>query len=183
MKKTLVMVSLCFSILVQNAVMAVENSWKEYLDSGAKLIRYQEFVDKMEKVEKSGKKSDDTHFINSLYSTASRDTIQKTGKYVRAALTTWQKDQKSLPDKKEFEKIEVLLSMIWRDAILNAEESTAGKSRDIKLSAIRAVQLQMKADHQILLQMAVKVLGAKDPGYKTLLEASQKLDASLAKYK
>lgn len=179
-QKILTLLSFSIVLSLQSPLFASETGWKEYMDAGAKLIRFDEFNAQMKK---SKKQDDQKEFQRILYSVASRETIRKSGKYIRAALVSWQKDQAITPTKSELEKLELMISMVWDEELKYAVESTAGQPKNVKLPAIQAVQLRMKADNAIIIQMALKVLGKDDPGYKTLVRSQQKNDESLAKYK
>jgi hypothetical protein len=157
-------------------VAAEDGTWKQYLEAGSKALHYNEIKSKLDKLPKEEVKKS---LVTVMYSVSSRESIKKAGKYIRAVLTIFRKGETSLPSKEELEELMGSISLIWQDELKEVQELTLNKTKPQRVEAVRKVQLRMQQDHSVLLNLAKKVYGEKDPEYLKLKNSGEKLDASI----
>ncbi len=160
------------------SVHAQEQNWKQYLDAGLTTLHYKELSEKLGYPKNPPKANIDSV----LYSTVSRETIKKSGKYLRAVLTLFRKGETKLPSKEELDQLSGALGLVWHDEIKEAQESSQGKPREVMLASVKKQQLQMRQDNLVLLELFKKVLGEKDFGYINVKNAHDRLEQTLRKY-
>lgn len=181
MKKTIasILCTLAMTAFMISGANAQGTDWKQYLEAGLSTMKYKELSEKMSSASKDKTKAS---LDSILYSTVSRETLKKSRKYLRAVLALFRKGETKMPTKEDLDQLSGSLALVWHDEIKEAQETTQDKPKAVKLQAIKKVQLQMRQDSLVVLQLCKKVLGEKDPDYIKIKNANDRLEQSINKY-
>lgn len=169
---------IALSLFMSLSALAQDASWKQYLEAGLTTLHYKELSEKLDYPKHEPKANID----DVLYSTVSRETIKKSGKYLRAVLALFRKGETKLPSKEELDQLSGALGLVWHDQIKEVQEITQDKPKAAKLAAIKKQQLLMRQDNLVLLELFKKVLGENNPAYTKVKNAHDRLEQTLRKY-